>query len=248
MGGVRSFWESFWANIRALRRPGTRCVCVCCVRMLPSLPVVLLVSSGCLQRTHAAVIASCTPCFIRVLATHSCCRHCQLYSLFHQGACNALMGLPKLHGATSRWSSLKGRGPPYVAYPQTYVDVYCIAPSKQVRLATKLAAYPWRLAPSQWVGACKASLKRTRQDKIALAQLHWSTSNYAPLQVCTWLVRSGQHGLFMHVRVALVLDHTDRGAFAYLKSWPACAHACMRPCHYYRCSTRCWALHLCRSG
>ena len=51
-----------------------------------------------------------------------------------------------------------------------------------VKIATKLAAYPWRLAPSQWVGACKQSLKRVGVDKIAVAQLPWSTANYAPLQ------------------------------------------------------------------
>lgn len=51
-----------------------------------------------------------------------------------------------------------------------------------VRIATKLAAYPWRLTPQQWVGACKASLARTGQEKLALAQLHWSTAKYAPLQ------------------------------------------------------------------
>ena len=84
-----------------------------------------------------------------------------------------------------------------------------------VRIATKLAAYPWRLAPQQvrvprprrptaaaaaaaaarkqpgvlfedlsacprlislqWVGACRASLQRTGQERLALAQLHWST-------------------------------------------------------------------------
>ena len=110
-----------------------------------------------------------------------------------------------------------------------------------VRIATKLAAYPWRLTPQQvrgmpggdawalafaavlrssqrsrrgstaavrqsccccasadgntcpfahfchrpclqWVSACRASLARAGQDKLALAQLHWSTANYAPLQ------------------------------------------------------------------
>ncbi|EFN55619.1 hypothetical protein CHLNCDRAFT_23295 [Chlorella variabilis] len=51
-----------------------------------------------------------------------------------------------------------------------------------VRIATKLAAYPWRLAPSQWVGACRASLRRCGVEKLALAQLHWSTAKYAPLQ------------------------------------------------------------------
>lgn len=53
---------------------------------------------------------------------------------------------------------------------------------KDIRIATKLAAYPWRLAPSQWVAACKASVKRVGQDKLALGQLHWSTANYAPVQ------------------------------------------------------------------
>ena len=51
-----------------------------------------------------------------------------------------------------------------------------------VKIATKLAAYPWRLAPSQWVSACRASLKRLGAEKVALGQLHWSTANYAPLQ------------------------------------------------------------------
>ncbi|GAB4823494.1 hypothetical protein N2152v2_010540 [Parachlorella kessleri] len=51
-----------------------------------------------------------------------------------------------------------------------------------VRVATKLAPYPWRLTTKQWVDACKASLARTRQEKLALGQLHWSTANYAPPQ------------------------------------------------------------------
>lgn len=58
--------------------------------------------------------------------------------------------------------------------------------SKRVRsgvnIATKLAAYPWRLTPGQWVSACRASLKRLGTERVALAQLHWSTANYAPLQ------------------------------------------------------------------
>ena len=36
--------------------------------------------------------------------------------------------------------------------------------------------------PSQWVNACRASLARSGQERLALAQLHWSTANYAPLQ------------------------------------------------------------------
>ncbi len=52
-----------------------------------------------------------------------------------------------------------------------------------MRVATKLAAYPWRLAPGQWVAAARASLRRLGAEKAALVQLHWSTANYAPLQV-----------------------------------------------------------------
>eukprot|EP00890_Picochlorum_soloecismus_P004810 jgi/Picsp_1/532/NSC_00529-R1_aldo keto reductase family protein len=53
---------------------------------------------------------------------------------------------------------------------------------KQIHIATKLAAYPWRLTPSQWVQACKSSLDRLGKEKISLVQLHWSTANYAPVQ------------------------------------------------------------------
>lgn len=34
----------------------------------------------------------------------------------------------------------------------------------------------------QWVSACKASMQRCGVERLALAQLHWSTANYAPLQ------------------------------------------------------------------
>ena len=50
------------------------------------------------------------------------------------------------------------------------------------QVATKLAPYPWRVTPGQIVKAAEASLKRLGQDKLAVAQLHWSTSNYQPLQ------------------------------------------------------------------
>ncbi|XP_057798811.1 pyridoxal reductase, chloroplastic isoform X2 [Salvia miltiorrhiza] len=58
--------------------------------------------------------------------------------------------------------------------------------NKQVRdkivIATKFAAYPWRLTPNQFVGACRSSLDRLQVDQIGIGQLHWSTANYAPLQ------------------------------------------------------------------
>lgn len=56
-------------------------------------------------------------------------------------------------------------------------------PSKQKQqVATKFAPYPWRVFPSNMVGAARSSLKRLKQDKLSLAQLHWSTANYQPFQ------------------------------------------------------------------
>ncbi|KAG8381081.1 hypothetical protein BUALT_Bualt06G0085200 [Buddleja alternifolia] len=49
-------------------------------------------------------------------------------------------------------------------------------------IATKFAAYPWRLTPNQFVDACKSSLDRVQLEQIGIGQLHWSTANYAPLQ------------------------------------------------------------------
>jgi len=56
-----------------------------------------------------------------------------------------------------------------------------------VVFATKLAAYPWRITRGQMVRACEASMARLQVDgggdeKLELAQLHWSAANYAPLQ------------------------------------------------------------------
>jgi aryl-alcohol dehydrogenase-like predicted oxidoreductase len=56
-----------------------------------------------------------------------------------------------------------------------------------IHIATKLAAYPWRLTPGQFVSACKGSLKRLGADQLTLGQLHWSTAKYAPLQVGHWV-------------------------------------------------------------
>ncbi|KAL3838032.1 hypothetical protein ACJIZ3_022623 [Penstemon smallii] len=58
--------------------------------------------------------------------------------------------------------------------------------NKQVQgnivIATKFAAYPWRLTPNQFVNACRTSLDRMQLEQIGIGQLHWSTANYAPLQ------------------------------------------------------------------
>jgi pyridoxine 4-dehydrogenase len=48
-------------------------------------------------------------------------------------------------------------------------------------LATKLAAYPWRLTAGSVVRAGQASAQRLGRP-IDLAQMHWSTANYAPWQ------------------------------------------------------------------
>lgn len=50
------------------------------------------------------------------------------------------------------------------------------------QVATKFAPYPWRITSKSFVNAAKASLERLQQDKLAIAQLHWSTANYQPLQ------------------------------------------------------------------
>ena len=54
-------------------------------------------------------------------------------------------------------------------------------PPPSLCLATKLAAYPWRLTPGLVVQAGQASAQRLGRP-IDLVQLHWSTANYAPWQ------------------------------------------------------------------
>jgi pyridoxine 4-dehydrogenase len=51
----------------------------------------------------------------------------------------------------------------------------------KICLATKLAAYPWRLTRHQMVNACRASATRLGRN-VDLVQMHWSTANYAPWQ------------------------------------------------------------------
>ncbi|XP_059628974.1 pyridoxal reductase, chloroplastic isoform X2 [Cornus florida] len=72
-------------------------------------------------------------------------------------------------------------------------------------IATKFAAYPWRLTPGQFVNACKSSLDRMQIDQIGIGQLHWSTANYAPLQESAlWdgLVAMYEKGLVQAVGVS----------------------------------------------
>ena len=66
-----------------------------------------------------------------------------------------------------------------------WLDLMSLSPTssnQQQQVATKLAPYPWRVTRGQIVRAAKASLKRLGQPKLTVAQLHWSTSKYQPLQ------------------------------------------------------------------
>lgn len=77
-------------------------------------------------------------------------------------------GTGKLNG---RSESLLGQF--YQAYSGANQDKIC--------MATKLAAYPWRLTQKSMISACEASAKRLGKN-VDLVQMHWSTANYAPWQ------------------------------------------------------------------
>jgi pyridoxine 4-dehydrogenase len=59
---------------------------------------------------------------------------------------------------------------------------------ENICIATKLAAYPWRLTRQSMVKAGKASAQRLGRN-IDLVQMHWSTANYAPWQ--EWALLDG---------------------------------------------------------
>ncbi|KAJ6825286.1 pyridoxal reductase, chloroplastic [Iris pallida] len=96
---------------------------------------------------------------------------------------------------------------------------------ENIVIATKFAAYPWRLTSGQFVRACeysllistlctyshinnnlkKSSLERLELEKIGIGQLHWSTAKYAPLQeLALWdgLVAMYEKGLVRGVGVS----------------------------------------------
>ena len=52
---------------------------------------------------------------------------------------------------------------------------------ESICIATKLAAYPWRLTRKSMISAGKSSAERLGKN-IDLVQMHWSTANYAPWQ------------------------------------------------------------------
>jgi pyridoxine 4-dehydrogenase len=51
----------------------------------------------------------------------------------------------------------------------------------KICIATKLAAYPWRLTRQSMISACQSSAQRLGRN-VDLVQMHWSTANYAPWQ------------------------------------------------------------------
>lgn len=59
--------------------------------------------------------------------------------------------------------------------------------ASRIVIATKIAPYPWRLTAASWVAALRGSLARLGTERLAIGQLHWSTSTYAPWQeAATW--------------------------------------------------------------
>ena len=73
---------------------------------------------------------------------------------------------------------LKGRSETLLGkFSQEYTGVN----QENICLATKLAAYPWRLTKNSMISACSASAKRLGRN-VDLVQMHWSTGNYAPWQ------------------------------------------------------------------
>lgn len=63
----------------------------------------------------------------------------------------------------------------------------------EICMATKLAAYPWRLSRRSMIAACNASAKRLGR-KVDLVQMHWSTANYASWQ--EWALLDGLADLY----------------------------------------------------
>jgi pyridoxine 4-dehydrogenase len=61
-----------------------------------------------------------------------------------------------------------------------FAKQYAGANQEKICLATKLAAYPWRLTRGAMVSACQSSARRL--GRVDLVQMHWSTANYAPWQ------------------------------------------------------------------
>jgi pyridoxine 4-dehydrogenase len=66
-------------------------------------------------------------------------------------------------------------------FTQDYLKSANAINGEKICIATKLAAYPWRLTRRSMISACQASAKRLGRP-VDLVQMHWSTANYAPWQ------------------------------------------------------------------
>lgn len=62
-----------------------------------------------------------------------------------------------------------------------FAQAYTGSNQNKICMATKLAAYPWRLTRRSMVAACNASAKRLKRP-VDLVQMHWSPKKYAPWQ------------------------------------------------------------------
>lgn len=62
-----------------------------------------------------------------------------------------------------------------------FANKYVGSNKENICIATKLAAYPWRLTRQSMIAACQASAQRLGRN-VDLVQMHWSTANYAPWQ------------------------------------------------------------------
>eukprot|EP00899_Mesostigma_viride_P008769 jgi/Mesvir1/17894/Mv12964-RA.1 len=67
-----------------------------------------------------------------------------------------------------------------------------------VHIATKIASYPWRLTRESVLAACRESKVRVG-GRLDMAQIHWSTANYAP-----WQERALWKGLAAAYQLGLV--------------------------------------------
>jgi len=63
-----------------------------------------------------------------------------------------------------------------------FMDDYPGKPPFEPVIASKFAAYPWRITRRSMVEAARASAGRLRRPAVDIGQLHWSTANYQPLQ------------------------------------------------------------------
>ncbi len=112
----------------------------------------------------------------------------ELQAVFNQCVANGVTlfdtgdsyGTGKLNG---RSEELLGR------FQNEYIGVN----KDNICIATKLAAYPWRLTRGSMVSAGKSSARRLGRN-IDLVQLHWSTANYAPWQ--EWALLDGLADLY----------------------------------------------------